>query len=300
MTTNGDESSREFEVALSRRWMLWLLIPAILGAVIGGVLAARGTPIYKSEILLAVVPPRIPESLVPSTNSTTIGDRLQMISQQVLSRTKLERIIQEFDLYREERRNRILEEVIEHMRENVEVNLEAIDRGDTQTFRLGFTGTDAQTVMKVTERLGALFIQENRADKVVLANVAVQFLETQLDDIRPRIVAHGKQLRAARERRQPDAETLAIEQEVLHATFKDLSAKIEESRIAADLERAHIGEQWKVLASARLPERPIAPDWRTHVGAGAAGGAAVGVVVLLLLPTRRREAPHAEAPASSS
>ena len=112
----------------------------------------------------------------------------------------------------------------------------------------------------------------------------------------------NKQLRAAKEKGQPEAETLAIEYEVLQTTFKDLLAKIEESRIAANLERRQIGEQFKLLDPARLPERPIAPDWREYVGIGAGAGAAIGVLVLLLGPTRssrkRRETPHAEAPAS--
>ena len=182
---------------------------------------------------------------------------MQSISQQILSRTRLERVIQDFDLYKEERRTGVLEEIVDRMRKNIEVRVE-----DGGTLAVGFIGTDPRTVMKVTERLAALFIEENLREREVLAEGTSQFLMAQLEDARRRLMELNKQLRAAREKGQPEAETLAIEYEVQQATFKDLLAKIEESRLAANLERRQIGEQFKLLDPARLPERPIAPDWR--------------------------------------
>ena len=104
MTTNDERSGPQSAPIRRRRWQPWILVPAILGAVIGAALAARATPVYKSETLILVVPQRVPESYVRSTVTTKISDRLQAITQQILSRTRLERIIQDFDLYKEERR----------------------------------------------------------------------------------------------------------------------------------------------------------------------------------------------------
>ena len=233
--------------------------------------------------------------------TTKISDRLQSISQPILSRTRLERIIQDFDLYAEERRSGgNLEELVDTMRKNVEVTIE---QGDT--FRVGFVGTQPRTVMKVAERLASLFIQENLRDREVLSEGTNQFLLAMLDDTRGRLVEKNRQLRAIEHpgARNPEAEPLAIEYEVLQTTFKDLLAKIEEARIAQNLERRQIGEQFKLLDPARLPEYPIAPDWRHYVGIGAGAGAATGLLVLLLgatTPLRGRPRdPQAEAPASS-
>ena len=303
MTMNDDRPDSQSTQARRRRWKPWILVPAILGAAIGGALAARVTPIYKAEMLIAVVPQRIPESFVPPTISLKLGERLQMISEQILNRTRLERIIQEFDLYKEERQRQIMEDILEAMRANIETNVEASEGGDAVAFRVGFIGTNPRTVMMVTERLATLFIKENMQDRSTLADATSVFLESQLKDVGRRLVQHNKQLGAAREKREPEAETLAIENEVLRATYKDVSAKIEEARIAANLERQHIGEQFKVLDGARLPERPIAPDWPRYIGVGAGGGAAFGLLLLLVAPTRsssnRRQARHAEAPESN-
>ena len=58
---------------------------------------------YRSETLILVVPQRVPESYVRSTVTARIEDRLQTISQQIMSRTRLEQIVQDFNLYPQER-----------------------------------------------------------------------------------------------------------------------------------------------------------------------------------------------------
>lgn len=297
MTTNDERSGPKTAPVRRRHWQPWILVPAILGAMIGAVLAARATPLYKSETRILVVPQRVAESYVRSTVPTKISDRLPAIRHQILSRRSLERIIQDFDLYKEERRTGNMQEIVDRMRQNIAVTVEHDD-----AFLVGFIGTDPRTVMKVAERLASLCIEENLKDRELLAEGTHQFLLAMLENVRRRLVEQNKQLRAATEKGQPEAETLAIEYEVQQATFKDLLAHIEESRLATNLERRQIGQQFKLLDPARVPERPIAPDWREYVGIGAAAGAALGVLVLLLGPTtalrKRRETSHAEAPAS--
>jgi len=298
MTTIDDHQRPQSGAA--RRLTPWILVPAILGAVIGGAFAAQVTPLYRSETLVGVVSQPIPESDVPSTASTEIRDRFRMMWMSVMTRTRLERVIREFDLYKEERRRGDdFEEIFEHMRRNVEMNVAVIGRDDAVAFRIGFTGTEPGTVMRVAERLTALAIEENLRDVEQLAQGTYDFLTARLEDTRPRLVEKHEQLRAARERRQPEAETLAIELEVLQTKFDDLSAKTEGARVDAELGGRQSGGELTLLEPARLPERPIAPDWREYIGRGAAAGVAVGVLAVLLGPTRsvrrRRESLHAEA-----
>src|SRR5215472_460743 len=119
----------------------------------------------------------------PSPGTTRIEDRLQTITQQILSRTRLERIIQDFNLYPELRKTAIMEDVVERMRASIGVQ---VVKGDA--FRVSFTTDDARTAMRVTERLASLFIEENLRDREVLAEGTNQFLEAQLEDARRRLV----------------------------------------------------------------------------------------------------------------
>src|SRR3954454_15285731 len=74
---------------------------------------------YRSETVILVIPQRIPESYVHSTVTMRIEDRLRSISQEILSRSRLETIIDEFNLYPELRTVRPMEHIVELMRSNI-------------------------------------------------------------------------------------------------------------------------------------------------------------------------------------
>ena len=121
--------------------------------------------------------------------TTRIEDRLQSITQQILSRTRLERIIQDFDLYAEERAPGSWRTSSSGCARDISVQ---VVKGDA--FRVSYIGRDPRTVMKVTERLASLFIEENLRDREVLAEGTNQFLEAQLEDARRRLIEHEKKL----------------------------------------------------------------------------------------------------------
>src|ERR1041384_5972031 len=173
---------------LRRRFWLILVPLAIVSA--AAAITARTLPNrYRSETLILVVPQRIPESYVKSTVTARIEDRLQSIAQQILSRTRLERIIQDFNLYEKERRTGIMEDVVEGMRKDINIQ---VVKGDA--FRVTYSGTEPRTVMRVTERLAGLFIEENLHDREVRADGTNQFLEAQLEDARRRLVEQERKL----------------------------------------------------------------------------------------------------------
>ena len=179
---------------LRRRVRLILVTAAVVSAATAG--AALGLPNrYRSETLILVVPQRVPETYVKSTVTAKIEDRLQSISQQILSRTRLERIIEDFDLYAVERRTRLMETIVEDLRRHIDVK---VVKGDA--FRVAYVGDDASTVMKVTNRLASLFIEENLRDRAELAEGTNRFLEAQLADARTRLTDHERKLEQYRNR----------------------------------------------------------------------------------------------------
>jgi uncharacterized protein involved in exopolysaccharide biosynthesis len=157
------------QVLKSRIWVL--LLPFAVIAAATAVWVHRLPDQYRSETVILVVPQRVPESYVRSTVTTRIEDRLQSLVQQILSRTRLERIVRDFDLYAKERKTGIMEDVIEQMRRDIGVE---VLRGDS--FRISFIGDNPRMVMRVTERLASLFIEENLRDREVLADDTNQFL----------------------------------------------------------------------------------------------------------------------------
>jgi polysaccharide chain length determinant protein (PEP-CTERM system associated) len=173
--------------ALHRRW--WILIPLFLIG-IGSMLYSFSQPKrYRSETLILVVPQRIPESYVRSTVTAPIEGRLRSISEQILSRSRLEQVIKDFGLYVRQRELTPMEDVVEAMRQNISLTTV---RGDS--FRVTYSAGDAVVAMKVTERLASMFIEENLRDREVQAEGTNQFLETQLEAARQRLLEHEKRL----------------------------------------------------------------------------------------------------------
>jgi polysaccharide chain length determinant protein (PEP-CTERM system associated) len=181
------------QMALRQKWLI----------VIPFVLISTGTAIYahflpnkfRAQTSMLVVPQRVSEAYVRSTVTSKMEDRLRTISQQILSRARLEQVIQEFNLYPDYRRTTTMEDVVERMRKDIE--LQPV-RGDA--FWVAYLSDNPRTAMKVADRLASMFIEENLKDREVLAEGTDQFLEAQLDDARRRLIEHEKKLESYRGR----------------------------------------------------------------------------------------------------
>jgi polysaccharide chain length determinant protein (PEP-CTERM system associated) len=236
---------QDFASILWRR--KWLLVVPLVVCSVATFFAVRTLPNrYKSETLILVVPQRVPESYVKSTVTARIEDRLQTISQQILSRTRLERIVQDFDLYAKERRTGIMEDVVEKMRRDIDI---LVIKGDS--FRITFTGDEPRKVMDVTQRLASLFIDENLRDREMLAQGSYQFLESQLDGARGRLIEHEKKLEEYRRRYAGELPTqLQSNLQVIQNTQMQIQALTES--LARDRDRRLMLE--RAIADSSSPE----------------------------------------------
>jgi polysaccharide chain length determinant protein (PEP-CTERM system associated) len=178
-------------IAWQRKWTI--VVPFLLVALAAIGVAWTLPDRYQSDTLILVVPQRVPESYVRSTVTARIEDRLQSISQQILSRTRLERIVQDADLYPELRRTSTMEDVVDRMRRDIDVQMVKAD-----AFRVSYVSATPDGAMQVTQRLASLFIDENLKDREMLADGTNQFLTTQLEDARRRLIADEKKIETYR------------------------------------------------------------------------------------------------------
>jgi uncharacterized protein involved in exopolysaccharide biosynthesis len=180
-------------IAWRRKWLI--VVPAMVIVTGVAVWTHRLKDVYRSDALIQIVPPRVPQNLVQSTGSRAgdrsgIEGRVHTISQQVLSRSRLEKIILDFDLYATARKNGIMEDIVEQMRTDIEGP--TIIRGDA--FRVGFLSENPRNAMRVTERLASLYIDESLRDREVLAEGTSQFLESQVEEARRQLIDNEKRL----------------------------------------------------------------------------------------------------------
>jgi polysaccharide chain length determinant protein (PEP-CTERM system associated) len=250
-------------MASRRRWAI--LLPFVIIAV-GTVVVSHYLPNrYRSETVILVVPQQVPESYVRSTVTSRIEDRLQSISQQILSRTRLERIIQDFNLYEKERQTGIMEDVVERMRTR-DIRVETL-KGDA--FRIAFIGDNPITVMRVTDRLASHFIDENLRDREILAQGTSQFLTVQLDDAKRRLVEQEKKLEEYRMRHSGELPSQAAGnlqqvqniqlqvQAVVESLHRDVDRKLILERALADVRAVDVQALAAAVASGDPSEQPV-------------------------------------------
>jgi polysaccharide chain length determinant protein (PEP-CTERM system associated) len=224
----------------NRKWLL--VVPTLLAAA-GTFAWSRTLPDrFVASTTILVTPQRVPESYVRSTVTVDVTERLQTISQQILSRTRLERIIEEFNLYQDERRTMIMEDVVEQMRtRDIKINI-ATPRSrneDATHFSVGFESSNPRTTVAVAERIASMFVQENLQTREGLADATNQFLQAQLEDARRRLLEHEAKLEAFRQRNagqlptqvQSNLQMMQVTQSQIQANAE--AANRERDRLAA-------------------------------------------------------------------
>ena len=190
---------------LARTRIWFIVIPTIVVGTATAIWSSQLPNTYSSSATILIIPQRVPESYVQSTVTASVTERLATISQQIVSRTRLERLIEEFNLYPEERKTMIMEDVVDLMRRrDVVLGNPATQRGrrnqDTTHFTVGFKSSNPRTSMQVADRLASMFVQENLQDREILADSTNQFLQAQLEDAKRRLLEHEKKLEEFRQR----------------------------------------------------------------------------------------------------
>jgi polysaccharide chain length determinant protein (PEP-CTERM system associated) len=169
-----------------RRQRGWLAGPLLAGTVIACVVAFLWPDTYVSTASIRVVPPQVPERLVPTNVSTQMADRVNSMAQTILSRSNLTNIIQSYDLYPRERSRLPLDDIIETMIKNITISpltalpATGVTRGSAQAFSISFRYENRYLAQKVTRDLMSRFIDENVRERSSQSQLTTQFLREQL------------------------------------------------------------------------------------------------------------------------
>ena len=211
------------------RWLV--IIPFCVAMCIGIFLSLTLPRIYQSNTLILVEPQRVPSNYVKSIVTQTIESRISTISQQILSRTNLEKIMNQFQLFsKPEQENIFKEDKLEAIRKRIEIQVSSRGRQGTNTFAISYKGSDPQTTMKVTNTLATYFIDQNLKVRESQATGTNIFLDGELKTVRQRLAKIEETLKIYRmkfmgelpEQLQTNLTILSRLQEQLTEKQKDL------------------------------------------------------------------------------
>ena len=187
--------SLEHYLGIVRRRHLQFLLPLFLvwAAVWGASWVLP--PKYQSTTLILVSQPTMPTEYVKPNVNEDMQDRLQSITQQILSRTRLLSIIDQYNLYSGKQHPVSPDDKVERMRKDI--NLELVRDGGNQitAFNVSYLAPDPHTAQKVTGDLTNLFIHENLEVQQTESVDTTKFLESQLETARQALAQQEDKIR---------------------------------------------------------------------------------------------------------
>jgi polysaccharide chain length determinant protein (PEP-CTERM system associated) len=202
MAEGRNHQSLNFEdyaqILRRRRW--WILFPVFLCWVIGWSISWLIPSTYKSEALILVEQQKVPEQYVVPNVSVNLQDRLQSMTQQILSRTRLQATIDRYHLYPIRQgaggfaRS---EDAVEEMRKDIKIELvKSPGRGELTSFKIQYASRSPLVAQRVNGALTSLFIDENLKSQQQLSESTTAFLANQLEAARSKLEEQEAKVRA--------------------------------------------------------------------------------------------------------
>lgn len=248
---------------LRRRFWL-VLLPVTLAGVATAWYQRTLKDVYTSHAVILIVPQRISEKIVESTVSSDALDRIQEVRRAVLSRSRLQSVVEQFDLYPEMRRTRSMDDVVDRLRADMFVEPEG------NTAWVGYRGFEPVLVTKVAEHLGQLFINESAVDRQSQVQDTSQFLDAEASQALERLREAERRLAAWK---QKHAGELPNQLGANLAVMQNTQAQLSDLRETMNADRARRLELEKQLADLEDPTRAAAA-LSVIQAQGRAGGAA--------------------------
>jgi len=184
--------SEYLKILRRRKWLLILPVLAVTTAV--AYVVYRLPDVYESETLIVVRPSNLPTSVVTGVSEDSMTRQLTSINQVVTSRSKLEPLVNKYDLYRVERsRGEPMETIIDTMRANIRVAVNTSRNDITNGFNIAYRYQDPRLAQAITAELATNYVNVQTSETVNSNVAAVNFIDNQVAQAQEALAAVEKQ-----------------------------------------------------------------------------------------------------------
>jgi len=242
-----------------------LIIPALLIFAASAMLAFGLPSIYQSKATILIEQQEIPADLVRSTVTSYAGERIQMISQRVMTTDNLSKIINNYGLYKDKRKTTSMTVLVEKMRKEINLEMISADVVDprsgrptsaTIAFTLSFNNENPRTSQKVTSELVSLFLNANLERRTKSAVETTGFLATESAKLEQKVAELESSLAEFKERNinnLPELQQLNIQlMERAERELKDVAQQLrvlDERKIYLSSELAQISPNTEMMSA---------------------------------------------------
>src|SRR5712664_1581171 len=182
-----------------RRW--WILLPLSVCWLVAWVVSWLLPATFQSDALILVEQQKVPEQYVVPNVSVSLQERLQSMTQQILSRTRLQATIDRFHLYA--RDGGLMSkwqatDPVEQMRKDIQIELVSAPGrpGELTAFKIRYSAGSPELAQQVNSELTTLFIDENLKSQQQLSASTTAFLDGQVAEARTKLAEQEAKVRA--------------------------------------------------------------------------------------------------------
>lgn len=242
---------RDQLTALARRRRP-LLLTFIVGVVATALLALLLPPSYRSAGTILIEQQEMPQDVVRSAVTSYADQRVQVISQRVMTTETLFGIIRRYDLYQKLRASDTREAVLKRMRKDIGLHMISADVIDprsgrptaaTIAFEVSYLGSSAELAAKVANELATLYLNENLTSRTKLAQDATTFLESEGERLNRQIADLEAQLAKFKEKHQDELpDFVVLNMQLLDRTQQQLH-DLETKQTSLEQQRTYLQAQ---------------------------------------------------------
>jgi polysaccharide chain length determinant protein (PEP-CTERM system associated) len=197
MVRNGEITAADVKRILRRYWWIPAFMTVTLGAI--GLAASLVLPKkYTSSTLVLVEQPTVPKDLIKPVITDDLNQRMASMKAQILSRSRLEAIINKFNLYPLERKTTHMEDLVEKLKGAVHVELieplaGSADR-EPPGFNVSVTFDNPQLAQQICQEITSMFMEQNATARGTQSGKVTKFLTEQLDEAKGKLDEQDKRL----------------------------------------------------------------------------------------------------------
>jgi len=253
----------DYKTILRRR--MWLLIiPAVVFSVSAYVVSLFLPARYKSETVVLVEAPAVSSELVKPIGGDT-NQRLATMREEILSRTRLQQIMEKFSLYREDRGKYPMEELVARLRSSIDVSavrpMDHTNANGLPGFTIDVIAGHPQLAQQICTEITSMFLQQNVIISERKAEDTTDFINRQLQEAKAKLDDQDARL-ADFQRRYMGA--LPDEAPTNFSLLTGLASQLD--AVTQTLNRAQQDKLFlesalsQQIAAAKLPQRAENPD----------------------------------------
>jgi polysaccharide chain length determinant protein (PEP-CTERM system associated) len=197
MVRNGEITAADVKRILRRYWWIPAFMTVTLGAI--GLAASLVLPKkYTSSTLVLVEQPTVPKDLIKPVITDDLNQRMASMKAQIFSRSRLEAIINKFNLYPLERQTTHMEDLVEKLKSAVHVELieplaGSADR-EPPGFNVSVTFDNPQLAQQICQEITSMFMEQNATERGRHSGKVTEFLTEQLDEAKAKLDEQDKRL----------------------------------------------------------------------------------------------------------